>query len=166
MKKLTIGAFIIIMLLLPSAVAVNEIVSKNSNPQSLQEGKADLIIEKIVFEQDFYLWNVNDVFVVVKNIGDKTVTKNIVVEGKIICYSFILIPSHEYHIYGRPYPPIDLEPGKSIKIWLGNDQTYMTFGFLRFVCEVNPNKNIEEEDYSNNFYNQRYLKIFGWWFKI
>ncbi len=165
MKKYVVGICIAFLLLIPSIISASKLESEKLRVQSNGEGKADLIIEKIVFEQDDYLWNVNDVFVVIKNIGDTTVTKNIVVEGKIICYRFIIIPSYEYHIYGRPYPTIELEPDKSVKIWLGNDQTYMTFGFLRFVIEVNPNKNIDEEDYSNNFYNQRYLKIFGWWFK-
>ena len=165
MKKYVVGICIAFLLLIPSIISASKLESEKLRVQSNGEGKADLIIEKIVFEQDDYLWNINDVFVVVKNIGDTIVTKNIVVEGKIICYRFIIIASHEYHIYRKPYPSIDLEPGKSVKIWIGNDQTYMTFGFLRFVIEVNPNKNIEEEDYSNNFYNQRYLKIFGWWFK-
>jgi hypothetical protein len=165
MKKIVVGILIAFLLLLPSIISASELESEKLKVQSTGEGKADLIIEKIIFEQDDYLWNVNDVFVVVKNIGNTTVTKNIVVEGKVIFYRFIIIPWAEYHIYGRPYTPSALEPGKSVKIWIGNDQTYMTFGFLRFVIEVNPNKIIEEEEYSNNFYNERFLKIFGWWFK-
>jgi hypothetical protein len=146
----TINIFLIFFLIFSSINSASELESEKFKARSNEEGKADLIIEEMLFERDFFFeYYLNSIYVIVKNIGDASVTKKISVEGLLTVYLFGIIPSHDYHYHGYSYPE-ELKPSESVKIKIGDDAITGLFGFYRFECEVNPFLNVEEENYDNN----------------
>lgn len=161
------GIIIVLMLLIPSVSAASDLKSVGLESQNIGEGKADLIIEKIVWEWSDTIPYVKDMSLVVRNIGDATVTEKIWIEVLLRYYILGFIPSHiTYHYHGTSTPSGGLEPGETVKIHFGDDNFILLVGWFRFECEVNPNHEIDEWDYGNNYYNAKYFKIFHWWILI
>ncbi len=122
---------------------------------------------KIVWEWSDTIPYTKDMSLIVRNIGDATVTEKIWIEVLLRYYILGFIPSDiTYHYYGTSTPSGGLGPGETVKIHFGNDQSILLVGGFKFECEVNPFLGIDESDYDNNYYNAKYFKIFHWWFSI
>ncbi|MCU0849730.1 MAG: hypothetical protein MUC80_00455 [Candidatus Thermoplasmatota archaeon] len=127
------------------------------------DDKPDLVIE------DIFLWSSNE--------PDKYVFKyslrNI---GTIPIYSFELVINHkiQWLLFGRiPLFTIDahtqtgnlgsLLPGETFNHTFISCDSLPKFGSYRFTLTVNPNKTIDESDYSNNKYSEDWTTFLGQW---
>lgn len=165
MKKTMIGFCIVLLLLIPSVSAINFSNSKfdTSTNSSINTAAPDLIIEKIIFEEGHFPFSW-DMYCRVKNIGDGVASgENVQVTCEGTRLLFGIYPWKKVGSFDRRYN-INLDPGESRRCKLASTTQFpMKLMFLKFSCTVNLNEKIYEEDYSNNYFNQKFLiLIYSW----
>ena len=168
MKKAMVGICIVLMLLIPSVSALNFSNSKfDTFTNSTSNATApDLIIEGIEFEDGHFPFSW-DMYCRVKNIGDGVASGEkvqVTCEGTRLLFG--IFPWKKIRSFDRRYN-INLDPGESRLCELASTTQFpMSFMFLRLSCTVNLNEKIYEEDYSNNYFNQKYLILVYEWREI
>ena len=156
MKKILIVFSIIIILLIPSTIAITKEKIKSINYEQFLKNSTDnlpdLVIEDIFIEPgNLPEWR--NYYATVKNIGNGTT------EGAI--YAFVDIESEWYFIgkkikeetlkYTDKYKE-PLAPNQTLKIKLiDNDYFVDTYKF-KFEVTINPDNTIEESNYENNVF--------------
>ena len=161
-KWLAIG-IILLFVGVTIAPTINFNTVKASNDNDLvKEGKADLIIGKIEIHSGDAPTTVQAIVCWVNNIGDAPTSGNIEVHLTIKRLIFGIIP------YGNFNANDDfvIQPG-GVRIFAFHDIPDPV-GIFKFIFTVNPDKSIEESDYSNNRRTAIYLVITdqiigGWW---
>jgi subtilase family serine protease len=137
------------------------ILSMVSLPVLAQEGKPDLIITNIsqdTYDGDFGVYHY--VSVEVQNIGNGTANGSKlqfhVCTQRLI---FGILPLKSVSIEESSHIHFDMPPGFKSDFWIGYTPTLfgIPFGFYKLNCTVNPNKTIEESNYTNNFIEKRFF---------
>jgi hypothetical protein len=127
------------------------------------DDKPDLVIE------DIFLWSSNEP-------GKYEFDYSLQNIGSIPIYFFDLVIHHkiQWLLFGRiPLFTIDahtqtgnlevLIPGKPFNNTFISCDSLPKFGSYRFTLTVNPNKTIDESDYSNNKYSEDWTAFLGQW---
>ena len=161
-KYLAIG-IILLFISMTIAPTINFQVVKASNDDDLvEEGKADLAIGKIEIYSGDAPTSVQGIVCWINNIGDAPTSGTIEVHLTIRRLIFGILP------YGNFNDNDDfvIQPG-GVRIFDFPDVPD-PIGIFKFIFTVNPDKSIEESDYSNNRRTAIYLVITdqiigGWW---
>ena len=158
---------IVVMLLIPSAIAMSEISSDNKDvieSQNTGSGKADLIITDIVIKPGHFPYE-RDLYCQVENIGD-TKTEGIIELHIVVKHMlFGLFPIKTIKTYDISHGLV-IDPGEIEDLLFADARDIPSFGFFKFFCIVNPDQTIEEEFYFNNIYDERFLIIFSQFINI
>ena len=179
MKKIVIGVFIVLMLLIPSSTAMfdssleSDDVIKSQNTVN-NDGLADLIITNIFsykVDTGDPLSYLEGLKITIKNIGDTTIPSYTHYEVHFVVTKLLFgifpIKVVEDEVWVT-IPDFNLHPGASKELVINdgwtNSLTYGRIGIFKVHVTVNPE--VEEENYDNNKYSERFFGynfMFVWW---
>jgi hypothetical protein len=139
--------------------AVVFLVMGSNNSVLASEGKPDLIVDGIgrVKEPEI---NVYSIVVNIKNIGNETATGTFYVhwENRRLLFFGRIVRS------GTLTASIsEMNPGDVYQYNFGTEGHHIPFlgFFIELNCTVNPEKTIEESNYDNNYFTNRWIRGIG-----
>jgi uncharacterized protein YxeA len=157
MKKILVGILIVLMLLLPSAVALPEITAKNNDVIKYQKKgseKPDLIVHDFWVEHMEHIEGYNDFHMRIQNVGDATIDKNedifVKIDVKKFSFSKLKLVNYKNYHFSMSDHIDDLLPGGTKDKDFDDDLGQYEPGIYIFDCTVNPDRTIDEKLYINN----------------
>ena len=160
-KKILLGSIIAVVILsLPSTIAVSELRSQNDE-------LPDLSIENIYFYSRIPEWEDYTLIATIKNKGDVYVNESVQARVTILRFLFgipiipLLIITRKISFYNG------IEPGESEDRWVADwDEVPKLIGFYVVIVNINIDRKLKEINYMNNFILRIFARGTVYWYPL